>query len=427
MKNKKVELGRILNIKKNLKGAALKILSTAVILSLFPVSTVFAGQWTQDSTTWKYQNDDGSYAEGWNWIDGKSYYFDSNGNMLANTTTPDGFTVNTDGAWVVNDVVQTQNSSVASTTNTGNHNSQYPLKGYLEPWFVIHPELNHTVWKNYDFPWVYVYDAEFEGGSKVNVPEDKSPFSLSYAYGTSIPALAKLTDYQITGWGPLTPADEEKYAKSEKDRAYFREYINSFDWKAENDKYHNQVDRMAEEIRKFLNSFDWKNASDYEKAVQIARRITQADYLNEEGTQYAYSCLVEGKANCSGYTDAANTLAICVGLPASSIVPTISHVYPIFLVDGIWLDYEPTTKSATFSVANVWTKNYEGEKNGTEEYQPIGEFCKATGYEMPTIESVEAMFPGSTSIGWYAARGRGVFIHFENKNSPDYEYLKKLK
>ena len=34
---------------------------------------------------------------------------------------------------------------------------------------------------------------------------------------------------------------------------------------------------LEAEIRKFLNSFDWVNASDYEKAVRIARRVNQAE------------------------------------------------------------------------------------------------------------------------------------------------------
>lgn len=309
----------------------------------------------------------------------------------------------------------------AITSYADTYDPQYPLKGYLESSFVTHPELNCTVWKNYDSPWGRTYSKNFEEGSKVNVPEDKSPFSLSYTYGISIPALAKLTDYQTTGLGPSTPADEENYT-SEIDRKNFREYINSFDWKAEYDKYNYQVDHMTEEIRNFLNSFDWRNASDYEKAVRIARRITKADY--DVDSLYAYDCLVEGKANCESYTDAAKTLAISVGLPASSIVPTINHVYPIFLVDGVWLAYEPTSKDDTFSVANVWTKNHWGEVFGTEEYLPIGEFCKATGYEIPTIERVEAMFPGRISLGLIRGE-RAAFIRFLNENSSSYEYVKK--
>ena len=54
------------------------------------------------------------YASGWEWIDSNGdgvaecYYFDTRGYMLAGTTTPDGYTVNADGAWVHDDTVQTK-------------------------------------------------------------------------------------------------------------------------------------------------------------------------------------------------------------------------------------------------------------------------------------------------------------------------------
>ena len=78
------------------------------------------GGWKQDGTGWWYGNSDGSYpagiwqningqwyffkengymATGWVQWDGKQYYCDiAGGQMLADTTTPDGFKVGADGA-----------------------------------------------------------------------------------------------------------------------------------------------------------------------------------------------------------------------------------------------------------------------------------------------------------------------------------------
>ena len=118
------------------------------------------GQWMQDEKGWWYQRPDGSYPKnswgyeayngksywyyfldsgymatgwvevngskyylfpnsdgwkgrmltGWQWIDGNCYYLDSQGQnegaLYRNTTTPDGFTVDSEGRWVVNGVVQ---------------------------------------------------------------------------------------------------------------------------------------------------------------------------------------------------------------------------------------------------------------------------------------------------------------------------------
>ena len=66
-----------------------KLLITTLAMSIILGMTAFAGQWQQDGSTWKYQQDDSTYAvNGWQWIDGNGdgtaecYYFDGNGAML---------------------------------------------------------------------------------------------------------------------------------------------------------------------------------------------------------------------------------------------------------------------------------------------------------------------------------------------------------
>ena len=85
--------------------------------------------WKQDNTGWWYQNADGSYpANSWKEINGAWYYFEGNGYMasnkwignyyvgasgamLTNTTTPDGYQVGADGAWI-----QANNNTVDTGT-----------------------------------------------------------------------------------------------------------------------------------------------------------------------------------------------------------------------------------------------------------------------------------------------------------------------
>lgn len=96
-----------------------KILVTVIACAAMMLAmtlTAFAGSWEQTNGAWKYKNDDGSYVKGaWQWIDGKCYCFDTNGNMYANTTTPDGYLVNENGEWVVDGVVQTQTTTQTQT------------------------------------------------------------------------------------------------------------------------------------------------------------------------------------------------------------------------------------------------------------------------------------------------------------------------
>lgn len=96
--------------------------SAAIALSL-PVLS-FAGQWKLDNNGWWYQNDDGSWtSNGWQLINGQYYYFNGSGYMLANTTTPDGYYVGADGAWV-------QNAAAATTSTDYSGNYKEPNGRY---------------------------------------------------------------------------------------------------------------------------------------------------------------------------------------------------------------------------------------------------------------------------------------------------------
>lgn len=124
------------------KNIMVGILSTVMVMSMS--ITAFAGQWQSDANGWWYQNDDGSYpASTWQWIDGnndgtaESYYFNPQGYCLMNTTTPDGYTVNPAGAWIVDGVVQTKVIEAGNTMpDTSNINSvslwdMQPVASYL--------------------------------------------------------------------------------------------------------------------------------------------------------------------------------------------------------------------------------------------------------------------------------------------------------
>lgn len=98
-------------------------LTAAAAMTLAMTMTAFAGQWLSDANGWWYQNDNGTYpVNTWQWIDGnndgvaESFYFNEQGYCLMNTTTPDGYTVNPTGAWIVDGVVQTQQVAAAAAS-----------------------------------------------------------------------------------------------------------------------------------------------------------------------------------------------------------------------------------------------------------------------------------------------------------------------
>ena len=117
----------------------MKLMVLTAVLTLGAAMTSYAG-WKQNDTGYWWQNDDGSYpTSSWHWLDGNGdgiaecYYFDGNGYMAANTTTPDGYTVDGSGAWVVDGVVQTQTSQsqAAQGQTSDGAPEKYPLRTTL--------------------------------------------------------------------------------------------------------------------------------------------------------------------------------------------------------------------------------------------------------------------------------------------------------
>ena len=104
-----------------------KMLVLTVAAMLVGSAPAYAGQWQQgqgdNSGKWHYMKDDGSLAaNGWQAIDGAFYYFDSDGWMLADTTTPDGYKVGADGAWI-----QEGPNAGVETTAVQEEQSIYPV------------------------------------------------------------------------------------------------------------------------------------------------------------------------------------------------------------------------------------------------------------------------------------------------------------
>ena len=101
-------------------------LSAALMMSVMAAIPGFAAGWQKNSTGWWYgTNADNStwYANGWQWVDGNGdgvsecYYFDGNGYIVTNGTTPDGYQVNGDGQWIQNGVIQTKNTATTASTS----------------------------------------------------------------------------------------------------------------------------------------------------------------------------------------------------------------------------------------------------------------------------------------------------------------------
>lgn len=86
--------------------------------------TAMAGEWQRNSAGWWWQEEDGTYPVScWQWLDGNQdgvsecYYFDAEGYLLTDTVTPDHYTVNADGAWTEDGIVQTKEEKKEEETS----------------------------------------------------------------------------------------------------------------------------------------------------------------------------------------------------------------------------------------------------------------------------------------------------------------------
>lgn len=113
---------------------SLKIAAVTLGMAALSAGAAFAAGWQKNDKGWWYgTNADNSawHANGWQWVDGNGdgvaecYYFDANGYCLMNTTTPDGYKVDGNGAWLVNGAVQTKTvgNSASETSNASSQTS----------------------------------------------------------------------------------------------------------------------------------------------------------------------------------------------------------------------------------------------------------------------------------------------------------------
>lgn len=114
--------------KKGFRWNGWKLAAAAGMLTMLMTSTAFAAGWTQgageNASRWWYDLGNGRYygdtglETEWQWLDGNGdgmaecYAFDGQGWMYADTETPDGYSVNGDGAWTVDGNVQTMAAAV---------------------------------------------------------------------------------------------------------------------------------------------------------------------------------------------------------------------------------------------------------------------------------------------------------------------------
>lgn len=183
-------------------------LTIALVLSQILSMTSLAAVWKQDTKGWWVDNGDSSYKKNeWFKDNGKDYYLGADGYMLANTTTPDGYKVGADGAWIPEAVAlfdyQTEEYTVKYAEHwiQDNYNDEESLillyefhnkgqKPVSPGWADIEMEayqngvkLETTVISSTEISYPWELNAKIQNGYKAKVfkafkLQDRSPISL---------------------------------------------------------------------------------------------------------------------------------------------------------------------------------------------------------------------------------------------------------
>ena len=266
-------------------------------------ASAWAGQWEQVGDNWKYKNDDGSYlTRTWAWIDddqdgiSECYYFNPSGYLLMNTKSPDAYTVNGDGQWVVDGVVQTRRAGEEPPAETEVHHNQgfdpaHPLTGKVDEW-------------DLRLPYPYV--------------------TLHYVCNENVQAL--LTNQMDSYF--LPPAGESVSPNGT--RLYYTQ--EDYEENAET------TQALYNWFCQWLNSFDFENMSEMDRARQIQKVLdnTGYDLYNEgEDGRREYSILIKGYGTDADYAITALSLAKALGLKAETTAYNIQEGSRYYIqIDG---------------------------------------------------------------------------------------------
>lgn len=319
------------------------------------------GSWVQMNGNWLWKNNDGTFRKnGWQWLDGnrdgiaECYYFDTNGFMVSNGTTPDGYLVNADGAWAINGNVQTKFITAGSGLNSG---------------------VGTTVKSN-------AGGGGGGGGSHSSGGGSSSGGSSSSGSGgTSSGTHTKYDRFVSGNYDSMSRAEREAVAKA---------------------------------IEDFKSEYDIDSLNDFEKELKIIGWLVENCKYNADLLTYeyatAYSAIIKKEAQCAGYADAFLQMAKACGLDAR-YVESSQHAWNLIKLDGEWYNVDVTWEDPKGAISPPYTMNHLRNEyiNITDEdilrKDREKELTKKTHYIKTIKIPSEGKKYGPTSVGYYQLTG----------------------
>ena len=277
----------------------------------------------ENADKWWWKNTDGTYpANRWIWLDGNRdgaaeyYYFDANGWLIVSGVTPDGNMVDADGKWLLNGAVQTQKAIRNNAGGpgggpgggTGTSGAGGPGGG--------------------------------SGGSSGGGGGSSSGGGGSHGGGSSSGGSSggSYTDDDIS-FDEWSDSDWDDYSDSSVSGS-----ANDFKNANRSMMSDSQWKKAKEAIEEFKDEYITSDMSDFEKEIKIIEWLVE-NCTYEKGESWsrstAYSCIVLGKAQCSGYADAFLQTAKLCGLDVRYVYNK-THAWNMIKLDGDWYHVDVT-------------------------------------------------------------------------------------
>ena len=277
----------------------------------------------ENADKWWWKNTDGTYpANRWIWLDGNRdgaaeyYYFDANGWLIVSGVTPDGNMVDADGKWLLNGAVQTQKAIRNNAGGpgggpgggTGTSGAGGPGGG--------------------------------SGGSSGGGGGSSSGGGGSHGGGSSSGGSSggSYTDDDIS-FDEWSDSDWDDYSDSSVSGS-----ANDFKNANRSMMSDSQWKKTKEAIEEFKDEYITSDMSDFEKEIKIIEWLVE-NCTYEKGESWsrstAYSCIVLGKAQCSGYADAFLQTAKLCGLDVRYVYNK-THAWNMIKLDGDWYHVDVT-------------------------------------------------------------------------------------
>ena len=365
--------------------------------SALAITPIMASGWQHNDKGWWYgtNNDNSAWHKGgWKWVDGNNdgiaecYYFDANGYILSNTTTPDGYTVNSDGAWVKDGKTQTMQMAQNGTWQQGtganagrwqwinSDGSVRPMGWHwldgnrdgvaecyyigADGWLIANGKTPDGYTVNADGAWI-----------ENHIPKTKNLNGLGPGSGTIATGTASVGGGGGGGGGGSSSGGgggsssggsssnnsstiiiHPNYSGNWNDGSYTQ--ANSF----KNGNYDmmssSEREAVADAIEDFKDKYNIDSLNDFEKEIKIIGWLVENCSYKSDRTTWdystAYSAIVNKQAQCAGYADAFLQMAKACGLEVRYITG-VNHAWNIIKLDGEWYHVDVTWEDPIISSA----------------------------------------------------------------------------